>query len=74
VDAIQRILGDVLLLLAALGAVLLAVIILLMQANFILWLVGKLTKGLQTGNPLGTSSDHPRRLISPRWIRPRGGD
>jgi hypothetical protein len=50
VSTILEILGYVLLLMAGLAMVLLAVILVLLQANFILHLVNKLTKRLRYGN------------------------
>jgi hypothetical protein len=50
VDTIQSILGDVLLVLAGLGLVLFAIILLMVQANVIVCLGGKLTRSLRSGD------------------------
>jgi hypothetical protein len=51
VDVIQERLGDALLLLAGLAVVLLAVIVLLVELNFILRLGGKVTQRLRSSGP-----------------------
>jgi hypothetical protein len=48
VDTIQALLGDLLLVLAGLALVLLAVMLLLAQANAIVWLAGRLTQSLRS--------------------------
>jgi Na+-transporting methylmalonyl-CoA/oxaloacetate decarboxylase gamma subunit len=48
VDTIQALLGDLLLVLAGLALVLLAVMLLLAQANAIVWLAGRLTRSLRS--------------------------
>jgi hypothetical protein len=53
VDTIQALLGDLLLVLAGLALVLLAVILLLVQANVIVCLGGRLTRSLRPGEMEG---------------------
>jgi hypothetical protein len=53
VDTIQAFLGDLLLVLAGLALVLLAVILLLVQANVIVCLGGRLTRSLRPGEMEG---------------------
>jgi Na+-transporting methylmalonyl-CoA/oxaloacetate decarboxylase gamma subunit len=48
VDTIQALLGDLLLVLAGLALVLLAVMLLLVQANAIVWLAGRLARSLRS--------------------------
>jgi hypothetical protein len=69
VDTIQALLGDVLLVLAGLGLVLFAVILLLVQANVIVCLGGRLTRSLRSGD--GTehhmpADDRPRARSTSR--------
>jgi hypothetical protein len=53
VDTIQALLGDLLLVLAGLALVLLAVILLLVQANAIVWLAGRLARSLRSASSEG---------------------
>ena len=58
-DTIQVLLGNLLLVLAGLGLVLLAVILLLVQANAIVWLAGRLTRSLRPDDRDGTERNPP---------------
>ena len=58
-DTIQAILGDVLLVLAGLALILVAVILLLVQANVIVCLGGKLTSSLRSDSRDGAPSSPP---------------
>jgi hypothetical protein len=58
VDAVQATLGEALLLLASLAAVLLAVILLLLEAKVILHLGGQLNRELRFDDP--PSADRPQ--------------
>jgi Na+-transporting methylmalonyl-CoA/oxaloacetate decarboxylase gamma subunit len=59
VDTIQALLGDLLLVLAGLAMVLLAVMLLLAQANAIVWLAGRLTRSLRSDDREGAEDDPP---------------
>lgn len=58
-DAIQVLLGNLLLVLAGLALVLLAVILLLVQANAIVWLAGRLTRSLRSDDRGGGEQQPP---------------
>ncbi len=61
-DTIQALLGDLLLVLAGLALVLLAVMLLLVQANAIVWLAGRLTRRLRSDDRSrdhGAPEEHP---------------
>jgi hypothetical protein len=58
VDTIQALLGNLLLVLAGLALVLLAVMLLLAQANAIVWLADRLTRRLRSDDRAG-AEDHP---------------
>jgi hypothetical protein len=75
VDTIQALLGDLLLVLAGLALVLLAVMLLLAQANAIVWLTGKLTNSLRSDDRDGTEH-HPPAGDRPHARSPSsdGGD
>jgi hypothetical protein len=75
VDTIQVLLGNLLLVLAGLALVLLAVILLLVQANAIVWLAGKLTRSLRSDDRDGTEH-HPPTHDRPhaRSASREGGD
>lgn len=68
-DTIQTLLGDVLLVLAGLTLVLLAVILLLVQANLIVRLGGRLTRSLRSGDDAEhrvLTDDRPRAQSTSR--------
>ena len=58
-DTIQALLGDLLLVLAGLALVLLAVMLLLVQANAIVRLTGRLTRSLRSDDGDGGGHDGP---------------
>jgi hypothetical protein len=71
VDTIQALLGDLLLILAGLALVLLAVMLLLTQANAIVWLAGRLTRSLRSYDREGAehrtpADDRPHARTSAR--------
>jgi hypothetical protein len=75
VDIIQTVLGDVLLVLAGLALVLLAVILLLLQANAIAFLGERLTRRLRSEDRHGEErqppeDDRPHASAAPK----KGGD
>jgi alpha-D-ribose 1-methylphosphonate 5-triphosphate synthase subunit PhnH len=74
VDTIQVLLGNLLLVLAGLALVLLAVILLLVQANTIVWLASRLTRSLRSDDRDGT--EHPPTHDRPhaRSASREGGD
>jgi hypothetical protein len=59
VDTIQVLLGDLLLVMAGLALFLLAVILLLIQANAIVWLVSRLARSLRADDRAGAEQDMP---------------
>jgi hypothetical protein len=59
VDTIQVLLGNLLLVLAGLALVLLAVILLQVQANTIVWLASRLTRSLRSDDRDGTERNPP---------------
>jgi hypothetical protein len=59
VDTIEALLGNLLLVLAGLALVLLAIILLLVQANAIVWLAGRLTQRLRSDDRDGTEHHPP---------------
>ena len=68
-DTIQTLLGDILLVLAGLTLVLLAVILLLVQANLIVRLGGRLTRSLRSGDDAEhrvQTDDRPRAQSTSR--------
>jgi hypothetical protein len=75
VDRIQVLLGDLLLVLAGLALVLHAVSLLLVQANAIVWLAGRLTRSMRLDNRDG-SEHHPSTHDRPhaRSASREGGD
>lgn len=58
-DTIQSLLGDLLLVLAGLALVLLAVMLLLAQANAIVWLAARLTRSLRSDDRDGAERQPP---------------
>jgi hypothetical protein len=74
VDTIQALFGNLLLVLAGLALVLLAVMLLLVQANAIVWLVGRLTRSLRSDDRDDT--EHPPTHDRPhaRSASKDGGD
>jgi hypothetical protein len=59
VDTIQVLLGNLLLVLAGLALVLLTIILLLAQANAIVWLAGRLTRSLRSDDRDGGEHHAP---------------
>jgi hypothetical protein len=68
VDAVQATLGEALLLLASLAAVLLAVILLLLEAKVILHLGGQLNRSLRFEGP--PAADRPQTSKDPSVPEP----
>jgi hypothetical protein len=74
VDTIQALLGDLLLVLAGLALVLLAVMLLLVQANVIVWLAAKLTGRLRSDDGDGGGGHRPTGDRPPARSSSKGGD
>jgi Na+-transporting methylmalonyl-CoA/oxaloacetate decarboxylase gamma subunit len=75
VDIIQALLGDLLLVLAGLALVLLAVMLLLVQANAIVWLAGRLTRSLRSDDRDGAERHPPTHdRLHARSTSSEGGD
>lgn len=74
-DTIEALLGDLLLVLAGLALILLAIMMLLAQANAIVWLAGRLTRSLRSDDRDG-AEHHPPAGERPQARSPssEGGD
>jgi Na+-transporting methylmalonyl-CoA/oxaloacetate decarboxylase gamma subunit len=71
IHALQALLGGLLLVLAGLALIMLAVMLLLAQANAIVWLAGRLTRSLRSDDRNGPerqppANDQPHARSAPR--------